>query len=187
MQIAETALPGVMMLTPRRFADARGFFSESWNARVLENAGLRRDWVQDNHSVSHPVNTLRGLHYQAPPHAQAKLVRCGQGAVFDVAVDIRVGSPTYGRWVGVELTADNGLQLFIPEGFAHGFVTRAPGSEILYKCSDFYDGPSDRGLRWDCPMIGIDWGLTGDPVLSDKDAHAPGLAGYDSPFQWAAS
>ncbi len=184
MQIEETALPGVMILTPRRFADDRGYFSECWNARTLANAGLHRDWVQDNHSVSHPVNTIRGLHFQAPPHAQAKLVRCGQGAVFDVAVDIRRGSPTYGRWVGVDLTADNGRQLFIPEGFAHGFVTRMPGSEILYKCSDFYDGPSDGALRWDCPVIGIDWGLTGDPVLSAKDAAAPTLAGFDSPFQW---
>lgn len=184
MQIENTVLPGVMILTPRRFADARGYFSECWNARTMAAAGLHRDWVQDNHSLSYPVNTIRGLHFQAPPHAQAKLVRCGQGAVFDVAVDIRRGSPTYGRWIGVDLTAENGRQLFIPEGFAHGFATRLPGSELLYKCSDFYDGPSDRALRWDCPDIGIDWGLSGDPVLSDKDAAAPGLAGYDSPFTW---
>ena len=136
MQVDKTKLPGVLLLTPKRFGDARGFFSESWNRQTLAAQGISTDFVQDNHSLSKATGTVRGLHFQAPPHAQAKLVRCGRGSLFDVAVDIRKGSPTYGQWVGYELSFDNGLQLLIPEGFAHGFVTRAPDTEIIYKCSD---------------------------------------------------
>ena len=136
MKITQTALPGVLLLHPRRFEDPRGFFSESWNRQTLAAQGISTDFVQDNHSLSKATGTVRGLHFQAPPHAQAKLVRCGRGSLFDVAVDIRKGSPTYGQWVGYELSFDNGLQLLIPEGFAHGFVTRAPDTEIIYKCSD---------------------------------------------------
>lgn len=185
MQIEKTALPGVLILTPRRFGDARGFFSESWSRRTLAEAGIDIDFVQDNHSLSTTPGTIRGLHFQAPPHAQDKLVRCGRGALFDVAVDIRTGSPTYGRWTGVELSFENGRQLLVPAGFAHGFVTRAPETEIVYKCSDIYAPETEGALRWDDPDIGIDWDL-GDarPVLSDKDAAAPGLAGFDSPFTW---
>ncbi|RVV97609.1 dTDP-4-dehydrorhamnose 3,5-epimerase [Mesobaculum littorinae] len=182
MQIQETALPGVVILTPARFGDARGFFSESWNARRMAEAGLAHDFVQDNHSLSQAAGTLRGLHYQAPPHAQAKLVRCGRGVLFDVAVDIRRGSPTYGQWVGVELSFDNGRQLLIPEGFLHGFVTRAPMTEVIYKCSDHYAPESDGAVAWD--SCGIDWGLNAPPVLSDKDAAAPALADVQSPFVW---
>ena len=138
MEITQTDLPGVLILTPRRFADARGFFSESWNQRVMEEAGIEIAFVQDNHSLSRDVGTVRGLHFQSPPHAQAKLVRCGRGALYDVAVDVRRGSPSYGKWVGVELSADNGRQLLIPAGFLHGFVTREPDTEVIYKCSDFY-------------------------------------------------
>lgn len=181
MQIEETSLPGVLMLTPRRFGDHRGFFAETWNRSVLRDAGIDIDFVQDNHSLSAVVGTLRGLHFQAPPHAQAKLVRCGQGALFDVAVDIRRGSATYGQWFGAELTADNGVQLLIPTGFAHGFVTRAPNTEVVYKCSDYYAPQADGGLRWD--SVGIDWGLNEAPVLSEKDAIAPALADFDSPFE----
>jgi dTDP-4-dehydrorhamnose 3,5-epimerase len=186
MQIQETALPGVLILTPQRFGDHRGFFSESWNRQRMAEHGLNIDFVQDNHSLSSAVGTLRGLHFQTPPHAQAKLVRCGRGALWDVAVDIRRGSPTYGRYVGVDLSAENGRQLLIPAGFAHGFVTRQPDTEIIYKCSDYYAPNCDRALRYDDPQVGIDWGLTGAPILSDKDAAAPLLADLDSPFTWEA-
>ena len=144
MQIEKTTLPGVLVLTPKRFGDARGFFSESWNRRTLADHGITLDFVQDNHSVSAAPGTLRGLHFQSPPHAQDKLVRCGRGALFDVAVDIRRGSPTYGQWAGVELTAGNGRQLLVPRGFLHGFVTRQPDTEICYKCTDYY-APSQSG------------------------------------------
>ena len=182
MKVEKTALPGVLILTPDRHGDARGFFSETWNRRRLaEAAGLEVDFVQDNHSLSARAGTLRGLHYQAPPHAQAKLVRCGRGRLFDVAVDVRVGSPSYGAWVGVELSFDNGRQLFIPEGFLHGFVTREDMTEIVYKCSDYYAPECDGAVRWD--SAGIDWNLGGtEPVLSDKDRAAPPLDAFDSPF-----
>ena len=177
MLVEDTALRGVKIVTPARHGDARGFFSESWNARAMAEAGLDYDFVQDNHSMSAAAGTLRGLHFQAPPHAQAKLVRCGRGALFDVAVDIRAGSPTYGRWVGVELSYENGRQLMIPAGFLHGFVTRAPDTEIIYKCTDYYAPACDGAVRWDDPEIGIDWNLGGlEPVLSEKDAAAPSLA-----------
>ena len=180
MQIETTALDGVLVLTPRRFGDARGFFSESWNRQRMQEAGLDYDFVQDNHSLSARVGTIRGLHFQSPPHAQDKLVRCGKGALFDVAVDIRRGSPTYGHWTGCELSFENGKQLLVPAGFLHGFVTRAPDTEILYKCTDYYAPECDGAVRWD--SCGIDWGLEGDPLLSDKDAAAPALADFQSPF-----
>ncbi len=134
--------------------------------------------------MSAKVGTLRGLHYQAPPRAQDKLVRCSQGVIFDVAVDIRVGSPTYGKWVGVELSAANHRQLLIPKGFLHGFVTRTENTEVQYKCTDLYAPAQDGAVRWDDPDIGIDWGLTGEPVLSAKDAVAPLLGTITSPFVW---
>ena len=183
MQIEKTALEGVLILTPRRHGDHRGFFAETWNAATLAGHGITRDFVQDNHSFSAQAGTVRGLHFQGPPHAQAKLVRCGRGALFDVAVDIRKGSPSYGRWVGVELSFDNGRQLLIPAGFAHGFVTRQPETEIVYKCSDIYAPQTEGAVRWNDPAIGIDWAM-GDtaPILSDKDADAPLLADLVSPF-----
>lgn len=182
MQIEKTALPGVLILTPKRFGDARGFFSESWNRQTLADHGIALDFLQDNHSVSAAPGTLRGLHFQAPPHAQDKLVRCGRGALFDVAVDIRRGSPTYGQWTGAELTAGNGRQMLVPRGFLHGFVTRQPETEICYKCTDYYAPDCDGAVLWS--SCGIDWGLTGDPVLSGKDAAAPAFAEFDSPFVW---
>lgn len=175
-----TNLAGVVLLTPRRFGDARGWFSETWNKRSMADAGIEVDFVQDNHSMSGPIGTLRGLHYQAPPHAQDKLVRCTLGVVFDVVVDARVGSPTYGQWAGYELSAENGAQLFVPKGFLHGFVTRMEDTEVQYKCSDYYAPKADGAVRWD--SLGIDWGLTGDPVLSDKDRAAPAFADWASPF-----
>ncbi len=170
------------MLAPARFGDDRGFFSESWNRKRMEDNGIEIDFVQDNHSLSAQVGTVRGLHFQSPPHAQAKLVRCGKGALFDVAVDIRKGSPTYGQWIGEELTFENGKQLLIPAGFLHGFVTRTPGTEIIYKCSDYYAPECGGAVRWD--SCGIDWGFDGTPLPSAKDAEAPALADFDSPFVW---
>lgn len=185
MQVEDTTLPGVKILTPKRFGDNRGFFSESWNAHVMAGAGLGFDFVQDNHSMSHAPGTLRGLHFQAPPHAQTKLVRCGRGRFFDVAVDIRTGSPAYGHWVGAELSYENGKQLLIPAGFLHGFVTREPMTEIIYKCTDFYAADCDGAVRWD--SAGIDWDLGGtEPVLSEKDTIAPALADFISPFVYEA-
>lgn len=153
----------------------------------MADIGLDIDFVQDNHSMSRVTGTLRGLHYQRPPHAQDKLVRCTRGAIFDVAVDIRRGSPTFGQWVGVDLTAANGKQLLVPKGFLHGFVTRLPDTEVQYKCSDIYAPDCDGGIRWDDPTIGIDWGLSGEPVLSGKDKVAPLLADFVSPFEWENS
>lgn len=184
MEIEQTPLPGVLILTPRRYGDHRGFFSESWNRQRMVEAGTDIDFVQDNHSVSREMGTLRGLHFQTQPHAQAKLVRCGRGSLFDVAVDIRYGSPTFGQWVGVELSFDNGKQVLIPEGFLHGFITREPDTEIVYKCSDYYAPDCDGAVRFDDPDIGIDWGLSGAPVLSDKDAAAPWLADLPEYFTW---
>ncbi len=182
MQVDETKLSGVMILTPKRFGDARGWFSETWNVDVMARAGLDLRFVQDNHSFSATVGTLRGLHYQRPPHAQDKLVRCSRGMIFDVAVDFRGGSPTFGQWVGVELSAENGRQLLVPKGFLHGFVTRMADTEVQYKCTDIYAPECDGAVRWDDPEIGIDWGVT-EPVLSAKDAAAPLLRDVVSPFE----
>lgn len=182
MQVEDTALPGVLILTPARFGDARGFFSESWNRQRLMDIGIDLEFVQDNHSMSAQAGTVRGLHAQLPPHAQDKLVRCGQGALLDVAVDIRKGSPTYGQHVAVELTAENGKQLFIPKGFLHGFLTCAPNTEIIYKCTDYYAPDCDSAVLWD--SCNIDWGFDGEAILSEKDALAPAFADYDSPFVW---
>ena len=181
MHIEQTPLAGVLILTPRRFGDDRGFFSESWNRRTLTEAGvILPDFVQDNHSLSREAGTVRGLHFQSPPHAQGKLVRCGRGALFDVAVDVRVGSPSYGQWFGAELSFENAKQLWIPAGFLHGFVTRAPDTEIVYKCTDHYAPECDGAVRWD--SCGIDWGFSGAPMLSAKDAAAQSLADFQSPF-----
>ncbi|CUJ19388.1 dTDP-4-dehydrorhamnose 3,5-epimerase [Cognatishimia activa] len=180
--IEPTSLPDVLRITPKRFGDARGFFSESWNKKQMAAAGLDFDFVQDNHSLSTEVGTIRGLHFQAPPNAQAKLVRCGRGALFDVAVDIRNGSPTYGQWVGEELSFDNGKQLLIPEGFLHGFVTLQPDTEIIYKCTDYYAPESDGAVHWD--SCEIDWPLNGAAHLSEKDKNAVALANFDSPFEY---
>jgi dTDP-4-dehydrorhamnose 3,5-epimerase len=185
MQIDPTALSGVVILTPARFGDDRGWFSETWNGPRLAQAGIAIEWVQDNHSFSAQPGTLRGLHYQKPPRAQDKLVRCTRGAILDVAVDARRGSPTYGQWVGVDLTAENGRQLLIPAGFLHGFVTRTPDTEVQYKCSDTYAPDCDGGVRWD--SVGIDWALTADPVLSAKDRVAPAFADWQSPFAWTGA
>ena len=184
MRITKTDLPDLLILEPARFGDERGFFSESWNRKTLQDQGINIDFVQDNHSLSAAVNTVRGLHFQSPPHAQAKLVRCGRGVLFDVAVDVRRGSPAFGRWFGIELSAENGRQLLVPAGFLHGFATRAPDTEIIYKCSVFFAPECDGAVRFDDPPIGFDWGLRGPAILSDKDAGALMLDAFDTPFTW---
>lgn len=180
MPIEPSRLPDVVVLTPRRFGDARGWFSETWSRSALAEAGIDIDFVQDNHSFSAQMGTLRGLHFQAPPHAQDKLVRCTRGAIADVAVDIRLGSETYGAWVMTELSAENGKQLLIPKGFLHGFMTLTPDVEVQYKCSDTYAPECEGAVRWD--TVGIDWPLTIAPLLSAKDAAAPVFADLKSPF-----
>ena len=186
MKIEPTALLDVLILTPDRFGDDRGWFCETFNAAKLRDLGIYMHWVQDNHSMSGKVGTLRGLHYQRPPFAQDKLVRCTKGAILDVAVDFRVGSPLFGRWVGVELTPQNGRQLLVPKGFLHGFVTLQPETEVQYKCSEVYAPDCDGAVRWDDPQIGVDWGVA-TPVLSGKDAVAPFLADVVSPFSWGSA
>lgn len=183
MQIDAAApnVTGLMIIKPSRFGDHRGYFQETWARDPFIKAGISVDFVQDNHSTSTQVGTLRGLHFQAPPHAQDKLVRCTRGAIYDVAVDIRRGSSSYGRWHGVELTPQNGLQLFIPKGFLHGFLTLQPETEVQYKCSDYYAPACDGSVRWD--SLGIDWPLSGTrPVLSEKDAGAIPFVEFQSPF-----
>jgi dTDP-4-dehydrorhamnose 3,5-epimerase len=185
MEITTTELPGVLILTPKRFGDDRGFFSEVYNRDVFMREGIDIVFVQDNHSLSRDVGVVRGLHFQSPPHAQDKLVRVGAGVVFDVAVDIRKGSPTYGDWIGVELSAENGKQLLVPKGFLHGFITRAPNSELLYKCSDVYAPDCDGAVNFADESLAIDWGMpVADAILSDKDRAAQSFADFESPFVW---
>ena len=182
MQIEELGIPGVKLIAPAVFRDARGSFSETWNRARLAAHGIDLDFVQDNHSVSVAPGTLRGLHFQSPPHAQDKLVRCVKGRIWDVAVDIRKGSPSYGKWVGAELSPENGQQILVPQGFLHGFVTLAPDTEVLYKCTDVYAPDCDGSVLWS--SCGIDWPFRGDPVLSAKDAAARPFADFVSPFTW---
>ena len=183
MELVPLAIPDVVLITPRRFGDPRGFFEETYNMDSFAAAGIETVFVQDNHSLSSAVGTVRGLHFQAPPKAQAKLVRCGRGRLFDVAVDIRKGSPTFGQWVGEELSFENGRMLLVPVGFAHGFATLEPDTEIVYKCSDTYAPETEGAIRWDDPDIGINWPLdmTG-PHLSEKDKTAPLLRDIETPF-----
>lgn len=170
------AIPEVFTYTPKRFSDERGFFVETFNSALMEPMTGSALWVQDNHSRSEPVGTVRGLHFQVPPFAQDKLVRCIAGSILDVAVDIRHGSPTFGQHVSAKLTAAGGEQIFVPKGFAHGFVTLEPGCEVIYKVTNYYSGQHDRGVRWNDPALSIEWGVDADKaVLSAKDAVAPML------------
>jgi dTDP-4-dehydrorhamnose 3,5-epimerase len=174
----------VNLIHPRRFGDARGWFTETYNRDAFAALGIASVFVQDNHSLSRSAFTLRGLHFQTPPRAQDKLVRCIRGRIFDVAVDIRDGSPTYGQWVGAELSAENGDQLFIPTGFAHGFLTLEPDCEVLYKCSDTYAPHQEGGIAWN--GANIDWPIPAGvvPELSAKDREQPALAAFTSPFPY---
>jgi dTDP-4-dehydrorhamnose 3,5-epimerase len=183
VQAEELGIEGPLLISVRRFADARGSFSETYSRRDFAAIGIPDEFVQDNQSFSAATGTLRGLHFQAPPTTQGKLVRVLRGRILDVAVDLRRGSPTYLRHVSAELSAENGLMLWVPVGFAHGFVTREPDTEVAYKCTGFYDTACDRGIAWNDPDIAVDWGVTADQVvLSDKDRRAPVLAEIGSPF-----
>ena len=186
MRITPTELPGVLLIAPVRYEDARGFFVETYNWETWSKAGVAMRFVQDNHSLSRPKGTLRGLHFQTPPFAQDKLVRVIRGSILDVAVDIRQGSPTFGRHVAVRLTAEDPTQILVPVGFAHGFCTLEPDTEVVYKVSNVYSPQHDRGLRWNDPALGIPWPVgEAEAVLSDKDARAPLLADLEPAFSLA--
>ena len=185
MEIKALDLPGVVLLRPRRFADTRGYFVETYNERTFSPAGITVKFVQDNQSYSAKRGTVRGLHFQLPPAAQSKLVRVLQGSVYDIAVDLRVGSPTYAQWRGATLTADGGEQLFVPSGFAHAFCTLEPDTVVAYKVDDFYSPSHDSGLIWNDPDLAIDWPLAeSEVVLSDKDLKLGAFADFVSPFTY---
>jgi dTDP-4-dehydrorhamnose 3,5-epimerase len=172
-------------IVPARYGDTRGWFTESYNKRALAALGIYHDFVQDNHSFSAARGTLRGIHFQSPPHAQAKLVRCLAGAIWDIAVDLRAGSPTYGKWIAAELSAAGGEQLFVPVGFGHGFVTLTENAEVAYKASSYYAPDSEGGVAWDDPDLAIPWPLDGaEPLLSGKDGVLPRLSEWKSPFAY---
>ncbi len=185
MNIEDTPLDGVKILTPRRFGDDRGWFSETWSATAMEAAGLGTPFVQDNQSFSARRGTVRGLHAQAPPAAQGKLVRVLSGAVLDVAVDARRGSPTFGQWTGVELSAQNGRQLLIPEGFLHAFQTLTADCMVFYKCSRGYAPRTEVSVRFDDPDLAIDWPIPPEEaIVSDKDGAAPSWRDFRTPFRF---
>lgn len=182
-EIASLAIPDVKLLSTKKFGDSRGFFSEVYNRKIFAAAGIDIDFVQDNHSLSGPVGTVRGLHYQSPPFAQDKLVRVVRGAIYDVAVDLRRASPTYGLHVGARISAEAWNQILVPVGFAHGFMTLEPDTEVIYKVSNFYAPDHDHGLLWSDPALGIDWPLKDITFeISDKDRVQPRLAEIESPF-----
>lgn len=173
-KITELSLSGVILIAQKRFHDARGFFTELYNAKALEEAGIKDIFVQDNFSLSTAVGTVRGLHFQAPPYSQAKLVRVSRGRILDVAVDIRASSPTYGNHVSCEISAENGLQIYIPHGFAHGFCTLEPETEVVYKVSNYYAPQAEGGILWSDPALNIDWPISEDAaIVSEKDAVLP--------------
>ncbi|PHS24612.1 MAG: dTDP-4-dehydrorhamnose 3,5-epimerase [Robiginitomaculum sp.] len=185
LSLSALSLPGLMVISPKHIGDDRGYFSETYNQRDFAKLGLKIPLVQDNQSLSAQKGTLRGLHFQTAPHAQVKLIRVLYGAIYDVCVDIRHGSPTFGQHVGVTLSAQNRQQLWVPEGFAHGFCTLTPDTVVLYKVSTYYAPDHDKGLAWDDPALGIDWPLDAgcDPVLSPKDRQHPNLAGLPTYFE----
>ncbi|MGI9475481.1 MAG: dTDP-4-dehydrorhamnose 3,5-epimerase [Hyphomicrobiaceae bacterium] len=183
--VRQLALDGVLEILPQKHGDARGFFCETWSRATFAAAGIELDFVQDNHSLSVCPGTLRGLHYQCPPYAQAKLVRVVRGAIFDVAVDIRQGSPSFAQWVGVEVSSARGNQLLVPRGFAHGFITVSENTEVIYKVDAAYSREHDKVIRYDDVAIGITWPVVSDTIhLSDKDRDAPLLAETDTGFSY---
>ncbi len=183
MKIERLAIPEVLLIEPKKFGDARGFFSEVWKRQPLVDLGVDVDFVQDNHSLSAERGVVRGLHFQRPPTAQTKLVRVIRGAILDVAVDVRAGSPTFGRHVSAVLSASNWRQMLVPRGFAHGFCTLEPDTEVIYKVDSYYDPSTDAGILWNDPALGIDWPLDAEAaILSDKDRKAPRLADIPPPF-----
>jgi len=183
MQIEPSPIPDVKILTPKKHGDARGFFSETYNRRTLTELGIGVEFVQDNHSLSAEQHVVRGLHFQIPPHAQGKLVRVVRGSILDVAVDIRRASPTFGQHISVILSAKNWKQIYVPPGFAHGFATLEPNTEVVYKVTDYYAPECDRGLLWNDPAIGINWGAAAQAaILSDRDKKHPCLADANELF-----
>ena len=183
MDIQATSIPEVKIIAPKKFGDARGFFSETYNQRAFHEAGIRDVWIQDNHSMSGPRGTVRGLHYQIAPVAQAKLVRVVKGAILDVAVDIRRGAPTYGRHVACEISAEKWNQIYVPAGFAHGFCTLTPDTEVLYKVTELYSRDHEFGILWNDPALAIDWPVkAAEALLSDKDKVQPRFA--DAPVHF---
>ncbi|MEI7884121.1 MAG: dTDP-4-dehydrorhamnose 3,5-epimerase [Clostridia bacterium] len=183
MQLLNTNIEGVYIIKPKVFGDQRGWFTETYSKQEMFKSGIEIDFVQDNHSYSAKKGTLRGLHFQKNPKAQTKLVRCTKGQILDVAVDIRVGSPTYKNWVAVELSAENKKQLLISKGFAHGFVTLTDEVEVQYKVDEYYSAEDDRSIRFDDPEIGIEWKVE-KPMLSEKDLQAPLLKFSDNNFKY---
>ena len=174
MQVTELAIPAVKLITPKKHGDHRGFFSETYSRKALKDAGIDLEFVQDNHSLSVEKGVLRGLHYQLAPMAQDKLVRVVRGSILDVAVDIRRSSPTFGKHVSAVISAENWAQILVPIGFAHGFVTLEPNTEVIYKVTNYYSPKDDRGIRWNDPALGIDWGIDAErAILSDKDRKNP--------------
>lgn len=185
MEINPTEIPEVKIIKPRKFEDARGFFSETYNRRSFAEAGIDLDFVQDNHSLSIEKGVVRGLHFQIPPFAQDKLIRVVHGSVFDVAVDLRRGSPRFGKHAAVTLSAANWNQLFVPKGFAHGFCTLEPNTEVIYKVTQYYSAENDKGVHWGDPELGIPWPiLAEEAILSDKDRGLPRLAALDDFFTY---
>ncbi len=188
MDVRATSIPGVQLLKPRYFRDSRGHFVETYNKRSAQQFGLVACFVQDNQSLSIRPGTVRALHFQIPPRAQAKLVRVLRGSLYDVAVDLRVGSPTYGCWTAETLTAFGGEQLFVPHGCAHGFCTLEPDTEVAYKVDDYYAPECERGLAWDDPTFAINWPVSpADAILSDKDRKLGHFADFLSPFRYDGS
>jgi dTDP-4-dehydrorhamnose 3,5-epimerase len=184
LSIEPTAIPDLKIVTTKQFGDDRGFFTETWNRQRFAEAGIDLDFVQDNHSLSVPAGTIRGLHFQSPPHAQAKLVRVVRGSILDIAVDLRRTSPTYGRHIAVTLSAENCFQLFVPVGFAHGFCTIVPNTEVIYKVSSYYSPRHDHGIAFDDPALGIPWPSVADAfILSEKDGHQPRLSEIPDYFE----
>jgi dTDP-4-dehydrorhamnose 3,5-epimerase len=185
MKIKTTMIPGVVVVTPQRHADSRGYFVEAFNEREFREAGIAVTFVQDNHSFSVLQGTVRGLHFQLPPAPQSKLVRALRGSIFDVVVDLRMGSPTYGRWIAETLTAEGGEQIFVPHGLAHGFCTLEPDTEVLYKVDAFYDPECDNGIIWNDPTLAIGWPVAPEKVvLSDRDRKLRPLEHFVSPFRY---
>jgi dTDP-4-dehydrorhamnose 3,5-epimerase len=183
MEFEKTIIPEILLITPKRFGDSRGYFMETFRGDLFELKAGHFNFVQDNQSLSSQVGTVRGLHFQTGPRAQGKLVRCIAGALLDVAVDIRKGSPTFGKHVAVELSAENGKQLWVPPGFAHGFCTLVPNTEISYKVTDYYSAEHDRGLLWNDPALGVNWPVDAETAaLSDKDKRQPLLAELGDSF-----
>ncbi|MBY0063438.1 dTDP-4-dehydrorhamnose 3,5-epimerase [Priestia aryabhattai] len=183
MNVIKTKFEDAVLIEPKVFGDHRGFFTESYNKEMFQQNGIDMDFIQDNHSLSQQPGTLRGMHYQLNDKAQTKLVRVTRGAVYDVIVDIRKGSPTYGEWQGFILSADNKRQLLVPKGFAHGFCTIVENTEVQYKVDELYSPEHDRGIAWNDPALNIDWPFN-NPVLSDKDTKHPTLAEADNNFTW---